>query len=89
MDWRKICEANLACLPSIKVSWSSLKALLEQHFLNTVKLCPNDKNRGLNHKIREIRKIKTILFAGKIFELLFLFKTSCKGKLFSDNNLLA
>ena len=79
-------EANLACLLSIKVLGSSLKASLEQHYLNAVKFCLNDKNRRLNQKKRKIRKRKATKPAQKDFELLSLFETSSESELLSDND---
>ena len=72
-DWRKMSQANLACLLSIKVLGSSLKAFLEQHYLNAFKLCPNDKNRRLNQKKRKIRKRKATKPAQKRFRVSFRF----------------
>ena len=43
-------EANLACLLSMKVSGSLLKALSEQLYLKAAKFCNNDKNRQLIQK---------------------------------------
>ena len=57
-DWRKTSEANLACLFSIKVSGSSLKAFSEQRYLKAVKLYHNEKKLSIkSEKERDQEKI--------------------------------
>ena len=45
MQWKKTSEANLACLLSINLSGSSLKAFLEQHAEKKLSNNHDDKNR--------------------------------------------
>ena len=89
-DWRKIFEANLAYLLRIKVSGSSLKVFLEQHYLKAAKHCNNDKSHWLNQKKRECRKRNATYYkpTRKDFEFLYLLETSSESELLSDNDLL-
>ena len=73
-DWRKTPEPYLACLLSIKVSGSSLKAFSEQHYLKAVKLTTMKKTADWIRK-REIKKIKA---TKPIQKVLSPFKTSKK-----------
>lgn len=42
-DWKKMSEANLACLLSIQVSGFSLKVFSEEQYLKPVKHCHHQK----------------------------------------------